>query len=212
MGELLDAIEENFAEQQDHIRLAETDSLELQKYRAVLQAEFEAARRRNPESVEFSHWQIPEEQHRGQFVVNFLANGRFTEGRAVRLLGDEEILGWSQSATGESDAVAVAVLNDKRKAFRANAFPHVGRLEAVPVDRELQIKIDAIENFLSAAAAETRSLKEQAAFTELRRELLGHFPDREITPAPEERFPARRHWIPIRSEPWHCSPGPHPLF
>jgi superfamily I DNA and/or RNA helicase len=40
----------------------------------------------------------------------------------------------------------------------------------------LQNTIDAIENFLSAAASENRTADEQSAFSELRRELLGDFP------------------------------------
>lgn len=67
------------------------------------------------------------------------------------------------------------ILFEKRKAFREDAFPREGRLEAVPVNRELQNKIDAIENFLSAAATETKSSEEKTSFSKLRRELLGAF-------------------------------------
>lgn len=175
VGELKVAIEESFEEQRDLVRLAEADSLELKKYRAVLQAEFETARQRKQETVDFSDWLIPDEQERGQFIVTFRTTGKISEGCAVRLSGDEEILGWSESAEEGSGSVAVAILFEKRKPFREDAFPHDGKLEAVPVDRELQNKIDAIENFLSAAAAETRSVEEQASFSKLRRELLGRF-------------------------------------
>lgn len=187
VGELQAAIEASFDEQRDLVRLAEADSLELKKYRAVLQAEFETARQRKQETVDFSDWRIPDEQQRGQFIVTFRTTGKISDGCAVRLSGEEEILGWSENAGDGNDGVVVAVLFEKRKPFREDAFPHEGKLEAVPVERELQNKIDAIENFLSAAAAETRSVEEQTAFSKLRRELLGHFTNDEKHEAPGSR-------------------------
>ena len=174
VAELYAAIEESFQEQRDLLRLAEADSLELKKYRAVLQAEFETARQRKLETVMFSDWRIPEEQ-RGQFVVKFQTDGQIPEGSAVRLTGEEDILGWCAAPEEGKKLVSVQILFEKRRAFREDSFPHEGKLEGVPVDRELQNKIDAIENFLSAAAMETRSADEQKAFSQLRRELLGQF-------------------------------------
>ena len=54
-------------------------------------------------------------------------------------------------------------------------FPQTGKLEGTSIDRELLNKLDGIESFLSAAAAEVRSPEEQQAFAIMRRELLGHF-------------------------------------
>lgn len=58
------------------------------------------------------------------------------------------------------------------------------------MDRELLNKLDGIENFLSAAAAEVRTPEEQHAFSILRRELLGHF---ETSEEPIESDPAEGH-------------------
>jgi hypothetical protein len=175
VGRLQDAISESFVEQRDLSLLAKEDSLELDKYKAVLQAEFETSRRRKSETLEYSSWDLPQEQPRGRFLVEFRTAKNFTEDSAVRLSGDDDILGWLQPSDTPGRTL-VAVLFEKRRAFRDEAFPPTGKLEAVQVDRDLQNTIDAIENFLSAAASENRTADEQSAFSELRRELLGDFP------------------------------------
>ena len=177
------AIQESFEEQRDLIRLADADNLELQKYRAVLQAEFETSRDRGVEQVAFQDWEPPDGSPSGEFVVRFTTTKRLPTGTAVRLSGEEDILGWCAEVSEADSAVVVKVLHQKRRAFREGSFPSEGRLEAVQVNRELQNKIDAIENFLSAAVAESRTLEDQRAFTVLRRELLGTFlPDADAPP------------------------------
>jgi Cdc6-like AAA superfamily ATPase len=171
---LASAIQESFAEQHDLGLLAEADALELRKYRTVLQAEFEASKRREMVRIEFTDWTILDSTGSNRFVVQFNGNRRLPDGLAVRVLGEEEILGWSQpcETAGLSELV---ILRERRRAFRDEDFPQSGKLEAVAMDRELLNKLDGIENFLSAAAAETRTAEEQAAFSILRRELLGSF-------------------------------------
>ena len=173
--ELHQAIQESFEEQRDLLRLDQADLLELKKYKAVLQAEFETARCLKQETVAFSDWRIPDEQQRGHLIVTFLTTGKLSESCAVRLSGEQEIIGWSESSGEEKNSVNVSILFEKRNVFRNDGFAHEGKLEAVPVGRELQNKIDAIENFLSAAATERKSSEEKAAFSRLRRELLGNF-------------------------------------
>jgi hypothetical protein len=175
---LHDAIRESFVEQRDLSLLAGADSLELTRYKAVLQAEFEISRRRKSEILEFSGWDLPQEQPRGRFLIEFRTAKNFSQDSAVRLSGDDDILGWLQPSDTPGRTL-VAVLFEKRRVFRDEAFPPTGKLEAVQVDRDLQNTIDAIENFLSAAASENKSADEQAAFSELRRELLGDFPANE---------------------------------
>lgn len=171
---LFSAVRESFAEQQDLALLAEADALELRKYRAVLQAEFEASKRRNSARVEFTDWSIVDSPKTGKFVVQFQGDDTLPDGLAVRVLGEEEILGWSQAC--ETPGLSeVVILRDRRRAFRDEDFPHTGKLEATQMDRELLNKLDGIENFLSAAAAEVKTPEEQQAFSTLRRELLGHF-------------------------------------
>jgi Cdc6-like AAA superfamily ATPase len=175
LASLRAAIQESFEEQRDLIRLADADNLELQKYRAVLQAEFETSRNRGVERVDFQDWQIPEGSPSGGFLVRFITTKRLSPGTAVQLSGEENILGWCAEVSEADTAVVVKILHQNRRAFREGSFPSEGRLEAVQVNRELQNKIDAIENFLSAAVAESRTLEDQRAFTILRRELLGTF-------------------------------------
>lgn len=171
---LFSTIQDSFAEQRDLALLAEADSLELRKYRAVLQAEFEASKRRKLERVKFTDWAIIDSPKTSRFVVHFRGDNAFTEGLAVRVIGEEEILGWSQpcETAGISEVV---ILRERRRAFRDEDFPKAGQLEATTMDRELLNKLDGIESFLSAAAAEMRPPEEQRAFATLRRELLGHF-------------------------------------
>jgi ATP-dependent RNA/DNA helicase IGHMBP2 len=190
---LFSAIRESFAEQQDLALLAEADALELRKYRAVLQAEFEASKRRNSARVEFTTWSVVDSPKTGKFVVQFQGDATLPDGLAVRVVGEEEILGWSQvcEAPGLSEVV---ILRERRRAFRDEDFPRIGKLEATPMDRELLNKLDGIENFLSAAAAEARSSEDQQAFSILRRELLGRFP------AGDE---------PIESGPWEVQLDEH---
>lgn len=168
-------IQESYAEQRDLALLAEADALELRKYRAVLQAEFEASKRRKSARVDFTDWTVVDSPKAGKFVIQFQGDEILPEGLAVRVLGEEEILGWSQicETPGLSEVV---ILRERRRAFRDDDFPRTGKLEATPMDRELLNKLDGIENFLSAAAAEVRTPEEQQAFSILRRELLGHFP------------------------------------
>src|SRR5690606_12969765 len=147
--------------------LAEADALELRKYRAVLQAEFEASKRRESARVEFTNWSIVNNPRSGKFVVQFQGNNTLPDGFAVRVLGEEEILGWSQGgeSTGLSDVV---IMRDRRRSFRDEDFRRSGKLEATLMDHELLNKLDGIEHFLSAAAAEVRSLEEQRSFSILR--------------------------------------------
>jgi hypothetical protein len=173
---LSEAISESFAEQRDLSLLAQADSLELNKYKAVLQAQFESSRRQKTKNLEFNGWDLPQEQPRGRFIVEFGTAGSFTQDSAVRLTGEDGILGWLLPSESPG-RTRVAVMFEKRRAFRDESFPFTGKLEAVQVDRELQNTMDAIDNFLSAAASENRTADEQAAFSKLRRELLGDFPE-----------------------------------
>ena len=175
VSELHAAIQESFQEQRDLLRLAAADNLELQKYRAVLQAEYEVSQSRGIEQVDFTDWQIPDGPASGGFVVHFNTSKRLSPGTAVRLLGEEEILGWCAEDTGADSSVGVKIPHERRRAFREGSFPSEGKLEAVPMNNELQNKIDAIEDFLSAAATESRPEEDQRAFATLRRELLGDF-------------------------------------
>lgn len=168
------AVQESFEEQRDLGLLAEADALELKKYRAVLQAEFEASKRRKMARLDIADWAVLEKSKAGKFVVRFEGNNALPDGLAVRVQGENDILGWS-SATDEPGRSDVVILREKRRAFRDEDFPRMGKLEAVPMDRDLINKMDGIEDFLSAAATETRTSEEQAAFSILRRELLGHF-------------------------------------
>ena len=173
-SELLSAIRESFAEQHDLQLLAEGDALELKKYRAVLKAEFEASQRRDVARIDFTDWSICEGAKRGKCVVQFKGDNVLPEGLAVRVQGEEEILGWSQPSETPG-ASEVVILRERRRAFYEDGFPHVGKLEAVSMNRDLINNLDNIENFLSASSAETRSSEEQEAFSVLRRELLGRF-------------------------------------
>lgn len=168
------AIQGSFAEQRDLSLLAEADELELRKYRTVLQAEFEVSKRREMVRIDFTGWSILDSPKSGRFVVQFHGDRSLPDGLAVRVVGEEEILGWSQTNEVEGWS-GVVILRENRRAFRDEDFPQSGKLEAVAMDRELLNKLDGIENFLSAAAAETRTVEEQAAFSILRRELLGRF-------------------------------------
>lgn len=184
---LYSAIQESFAEQRDLSLLAEADALELRKYRAVLQAEFEASKQRNLAHAAYTEWSIIDNPETSKFVVQFQGDNTLPEGLAVRVMGEKEILGWSQ-ACGAAGNSEVVILRERRRAFRDEDFPQTGKLEATPMDRELLKKLDGIENFLSAAAAEARSPEEQNAFSILRRELLGDFQpsDHPIEPASAE--------------------------
>ncbi len=179
------AIQESFEEQRDLVRLADADHLELQKYRVVLQAEFEISRSRRVEQVDFKEWKIREDPPSAGFVVRFAAAKALPAGTAVRLCGQEDILGWCVEVVEGEPAFFVKVIHASRRAFREGSFASEGKLEAVQIDRELQNKIDAIENFLSAEVAESRTLEDQRAFTILRRELMGRFPAGLDAPPPD---------------------------
>lgn len=171
---LFSAISDSFSEQRDLSLLADADSLELRKYRAVLRAEFEASKRRKLARLEFTDWSIVDHPQSGKLVVQFRGDSQLSEGLAVRVIGEEEILGWSQECN-VSGQTEVKILRERRRSFRDEDFPRSGKLEAAPMDRELVNKMDGIENFLSAAASEVRTQGEQQAFSVLRRELLGQF-------------------------------------
>jgi len=113
---LFSAIQESFVEQRDLSLLAEADALELRKYRAVLQAEFEASKRRESAGVEFTEWSVVDSPKTGKFVVHFQGDDVLPDGLAVRVLGEEEILGWSQ-ACGSPGLSEVVILRERAGRF-----------------------------------------------------------------------------------------------
>jgi ATP-dependent RNA/DNA helicase IGHMBP2 len=189
-GDLLAEVEDSFQQQRELSRLDEADMLELEKYGTVLQAEFEALQRKEKRAVNFTGWR--EEPHedgkKGGFGVRFATGRPVAAGNAVRLAGDERVLGWTRDGT---EGVDVEVLPRMRGLFRAGKIPRRGTLEVVAVERDLQNKLAAIGDFRTAGAAALRTPEEQRAFTRLRRELMGRF---EHAPAPKpsshEAWPA----------------------
>ncbi len=183
--ELLDEVEESFAQQGELSRLDEDDVLELEKYGTVLQAEFEALQRKHHCAVSFSGWSVEEGGGGGDFAVRFCTNRPIAAGSAVRLAGDREVLGWTRDGT---EGVEVAVLPRMRGRFSARKIPHRGTLEVVAVERDLQNKLAAISDFRTAGAAVLRTPSEQRAFSRLRRELMGRF-ERGTEPRPAAGHP-----------------------
>jgi hypothetical protein len=176
-GYLLTEVAECFEEQRDLTRLDDMDSLELQKYGTVLQAEFETNQWRDREVVDFSDWVLQEFERPGETVVSFTSEGRLPQGSSVRYVGDEEVLGWVRGGDEDAGEIEVALLPRRRRDFVEGTFPLQGRLEAVPTEGNLQKLISAMENFRSSSLVNSRTQQDQEAFCVLRRELLGRFQD-----------------------------------
>jgi len=174
-GELLDLVSKSFEEQRDLTRLDGMDSLELEKYDTVLRAEFETNQLRAPKMVGFTHWCAPEEAQLGEYVVAFESGERIEGGCALRLVGETQPLGWCKGTGQEDRELRVAILPGRQRQFREGSFPSRGRLELLPLEKDLQNKLSAIEAFRSSSAALTRSAQDQEAFSLLRGELLGRF-------------------------------------
>lgn len=174
-GDLLAVVWESFEEQRDLTRLDGVDSLELQKYGTVLQAEFETNQWRDREMAEFSDWAVQEGGRRGECVVSFKSEDSLPQGSSVRRVGDDAVLGWVKGGDEDGNEIEVAVLPQRRRDFLEGSFPQHGKLEAVPAEGNLQHEISAIEEFRSSSAAAGRTEQDQEAFCVLRRELLGRF-------------------------------------
>ncbi len=173
--DLLAVVRESFEEQRDLTRLEGLDSLDLQKYGTVLQAEFETNQWRDRELAEFSGWVVQEGGRRGGYVVSFTSEDTLPQGCSVRCVGDEALLGWVRGGDEDGGGIEVDVLPQRRRDFQGGTFPRHGKLEAVPAEVNLQHEISAIEAFRSSSAAAGRSEQDQEAFCVLRRELLGSF-------------------------------------
>ena len=174
--EFFSAIERSFNEQKELLELMEIDNLELKKYSTILEAEFGAASRRERQSVEFFDWSTDSQSSPGVSLVRFrVPKGSELTG-ALRLSGENELIGWVQDCDTRQGLLTIVVSKKERWRFANHSVPLSGKLELVMVNRELQNKIDAIEKFVSASAASYGNQDDQAAFSAIRRELLGRFP------------------------------------
>lgn len=173
--EFFDAIEQSFDEQRELLELIDIDNLELKKYSTILEAEFEAASRRQHQSVEFSDWRIDSESVPGRFLVEFRVPFGTQLTGALRLAGSVELVGWVQDCDATNGVLTVVVPREQRRRFANHSVPLSGKLELLFVNRELQNKVDATQQFVSASAVAQSNQDDQAAFSAIRRELLGRF-------------------------------------
>lgn len=173
--ELADALRESFAEQATLARLAAADALDLHRYRAVLMAEFESSSFRDRHTTPYTSWRLEIAEASAPARVLFQTGGNLPDGCLVRIAGQEEPVGWTEESSSGNSGVRVKLLHSQKKRFTEEGHAPSGALESVPVNQELQNKIDAIEDFHSAKCVEGRTQIEQDAFSTLRRELLGDF-------------------------------------
>ncbi|NJK91585.1 MAG: AAA family ATPase [Blastochloris sp.] len=175
MQELVSALQDSFDEQAALTRLAETDMLELKRYRAVLMVEFETSSLKDQRTTSYSSWRLDAGEDSSQCRVCFQTEAALPEGSLVRIASQTEPIGWIEKTPDGTVGVLVRILQSQRRLFTEASHPQSGVLVSVPTNRELQNKIDAIDEFHSAKCVEGRTQQEQEAFSKLRRELLGQF-------------------------------------
>lgn len=193
-AEVMAEVRESFEDQARLMRREMEDTLELEKYGAVLRAECERLQSTAQARVAFTSWSM-EETGRGGLrgVVRFQTSHPESAGGAVRLCGEEHPVGWTVAGGGPGVGLLVAVLPGRRADFEQNRFPRAGMLECLAVNRDLQNKLAAMSAFRTADAVLHGTPAQQAAVRALRREVLGGFPDSvaaEHPPLPSGPTPA----------------------